>query len=709
MSSLKHKFPRHWLMLALVPVLLVLVAVFVDLNPHIGDNFFFSSSDPEFQSTAKIARMFPAGNQLIISVASEDISSPGYLDRIAKLTDRIESLPTVTTIQSLSKGPKDFEDAEKSPLWRRLLIAENGHSSNIIVFTSTQENESLIHSLDTIAKEMQGSDFRIHIAGGPYVAELIRRTLRHDLFTFSLTAILLFGVAMAAIFRSAKLTLGILATCSAAVLLTLLVQTAFRQKIGILTANLPTIVFVIALSHLVYMTFNWQTLARAENGRSRGLGSKAWRTTLPASFWSMICTSLGFGSLVFLFPAEPLRELGIGGVTGTLVAFACAYLMYPAFLDWAKPRPSAVADRGHGMRFWNRRFVWVSGAIVLAGAALSLGLTKLNTDPSLLDFFKKGSEAREGLAYVDRNGGSSPLTMVIAAKNGERLDNKDEYEKMWDLQDAFEDDKDVGTVVSLPVLMAEGHHHPFAFLFSWDHLLKIMNEPKYDRATSTFVTRDRTLAAFYFRMREEGRTKRRSEIVNDLRRLAEQHGFKPVLVGGVYELQGELANLMASSLIKGVLSLMALFIAVAWIVGRSLRVAAAIIFSVGLVPIYMLGAIGFLHIPVGFSTLGLNVCIGMAIDSMLHLAFAVRRAQSHGKQGWSAWVAGRQDQWRGVVYADVVIAAGFAIFTFSSFPPTQQFGLVVMCGTIVGIAANLFLLPLLAGGSWKNSAPIRAA
>ena len=60
-------------------------------------------------------------------------------------------------------------------------------------------------------------------------------------------------------------------------------------------------------------------------------------------------------------------------------------------------------------------------------------------------------------------------------------------------------------------------------------------------------------------------------------------------------------------------------------------------------------------------------------------------------------MAGRQEQWRGIVCSDVIIAAGFAIFALSSFPPTQRFGLVVVSGTVIGILANLFLLPLLGG------------
>ena len=93
----------------------------------------------------------------------------------------------------------------------------------------------------------------------------------------------------------------------------------------------------------------------------------------------------------------------------------------------------------------------------------------------------------------------------------------------------------------------------------------------------------------------------------------------------------------------------------------------------------------------------------MAIDSMVHLMFGVRRAQRDGKPGWRAWVAAREEQWRGIVYSDVIIAAGFGIFVLSDFPPTERFGLVVVAGTIVDILANLFVLPLLGGAELKST------
>jgi len=486
-------------MLAITLILFGLVAGFVDLKPKVDENFFFSSNDPQFWQSDRIDKLFPSGSQLIISVAAPNISSERYLTRLADLTRQLQSVETVTSVESLAEGPKNFEDAQKSPFWRRLLIADNQKSSNVVLFASGRDTERLISRIEAIVNRFDEKGFRIQIAGAAYVAEMIRRNLRHDFDTFSLTSFLLFGAAMWLLFRSFKLTVGMLATCTCAVLATLLVQAFFGEKIGILTANLGTIIFVVALSHLVYMTFNWQTLADEGKEEKAGLASKAWRMTLPASFWSMVCASLGFGSLL-LVPAKPLRELGVGGVLGTIVALACAYLMYPAFLGWAEPRKERTAQTAGRSGLWDRQFTWVAAGTVLLSIGLSFGLAYLNTDPSLLAYFKKGEEPREGLAYIDRNGGSNPLTMVIAAADGGRLDTKEEYEKMWELQDALEERKGVGTVISLPILMAEGHRHAFAFLFSWNHLLNIMNEPKHERVASTFVTKDRKLAAFYLRM-----------------------------------------------------------------------------------------------------------------------------------------------------------------------------------------------------------------
>ena len=705
------KAGAHWQMVALTAALFVVVAVFVDLKPQVEENFFFAATDPAFGQEKKVEQHFPSEPDLLLVVSARDISSPQYLTRLQRLTQRVESLDGVSAVKSLTNGPKNVQDAIASPFWSRLVVAKDKKSSNVIIFTHAKDPGKLVRNLERIAHEMDEGDFRIHIAGTPYVVEILQRSIAHDFRYFSLTAVVLFGLTMAAMFRSVRIFLGMLAACASAVLLTLLLQQIFGKRIGILTVNLGTIVFVVTMSHLVYMTFNWQTLAgrtqRLEK-KSPDLAANAVRMTFPPSFWSMVCASLGFASLLIV-QAKPLRELGFGGVLGSIVAFGCAYVMYPPFLRWAIPRESKIVEAGPPHWFWSKRFPILSTAVILIAAGLGFGLKKVNTDPSLLDYFKPNTELRDGLEYVDHNGGCNPLTLVVSAADGGKLNTDAAYQKMWTLHGALENYPDVGTVISLPTLLAEGDRAPLSFLISYEKMMEIMSQPKYARVAKSFVTEDRSEAMFLVRMVEERRHKLRLEVVDDLRSIARNHGFTPRFVGGIYYLEGRLAKLVASSLVTGLFWLNALFVVIALIVARSVRGAIAMIATLMLVPLYMLGGIGWLHVPVDIiSAPATNVCIGIAIDSMIHLVFGVRRARSDGKTGWPGWIAAREEQWRGIVYSDVIIGAGFAIFVLSSFPPTQRFGLVVLAGLIIDILGNLFVLPLLGGTTWKQTTKHRS-
>src|SRR5437764_13801317 len=200
---------------------------------------------------------------------------------------------------------------------------------------------------------------------------------------------------------------------------------------------------------------------------------------------------------------------------------------------------------------------------------------------------------------------------------------------------------------------------------------------------------------FLVRLVEERRVKYRLQVVDDLRAICRKYGFKPELVGGIYYLEGRLAQLVASSLVTGLFWLNLLFIVIAWIVARSVRGALAMILSLTLVPLCMLGGIGWLRVPMDvISAPATNVCIGIAIDSMIHLVFGVRRAQRDGTNGSEAWVAERKEQWRGSVYTDVINAADVAIRVLSGLPPTPRVRLVLLAGCSIDILPDLVVLPL---------------
>jgi len=378
MTAIRDRIPKlltaapswmHWLLLALTAVWIGLVAALVDLKPHVDEDFFFSVKDPQFQQSRRIEEKFPNRSQLIISVSSPDISSERYLQRIRQLTQKIKAIDEVVGVRSLADGPKSFSDAMESPLWRRLLIAGNQRSSNLIVLIEGKEASKLIRQVEDIVKQFDEKDFVIRIAGAPYVVAMIQRNLVHDFTWFSATAVILFGGAMLPIFRSVRILVGMLATCISAIMISLLIQALLGMKIGILTANLSTIVFVLTFSHLVYMTSNWRNLAHRRATPPRQLAATAYGVTLPPSFWCMVCTSLGFATLL-LVRAKPLRELGLGGTIGTMAAFLCAYTIYPFFLRWAVPPSDRVTRTKRYSPFGDRRFILPVSLLLIVTASL---------------------------------------------------------------------------------------------------------------------------------------------------------------------------------------------------------------------------------------------------------------------------------------------------------------------------------------------------
>src|SRR5215472_6464569 len=115
----------------------------VDLKPQVSESFFFSKSDPQLRTDNQIDKLFPEYSQLIL-VATGDIRSPIYAHRVLLLSDELANLPGVISVQSLSRGPRNIDEALDSDLWTRLLIAENHKSSYIFVILKQSDGEATI-------------------------------------------------------------------------------------------------------------------------------------------------------------------------------------------------------------------------------------------------------------------------------------------------------------------------------------------------------------------------------------------------------------------------------------------------------------------------------------------------------------------------------------------------------------------------------------
>jgi len=669
----------------------------VSLTPHVDPSFFFGDEDPQLEQDAKVYKLFPRQDQIIINIEGK-ISSAEYLNKLDRLTRSLLAIPHVVSARSLTHGPKSFDDALKSSFWGRLLIPEDRKSSNVFVALAADSFRDSIPKIETSVRESETDSFRPVIAGIPYMIELIRRNLVHDLKVFSLSAIVIFGVMIFFLFRSFSSLFGSLAAAAAATALTLLLNQIFEIEIGILTANLVTLVFVLTIPHVVYLTYNWKRLSLDAANRDSSIKAAIWET-LPGSVWSTATTLLGFVSLLLL-QAKPLRQLGASGSIGTVCALLAAYLIYPWFLVGSKSRKGTSGldiQRSSAKRFFLASYSgWISAGFVVACLLLGAGIFRLNTDPSLLSYFSE--DLRRGLEHVDQSGGSSVLELVIRDSRGRKLDDNESYERLWQLHNDLERDREIGSVISLPILMAEGENFPFSFFFSWKSILNKMAEPRYERIGRQFISKDHVYGHYIVRMKEWGRREPRAEIIERIKRTVRRHGFNAVLVGGMYPLEAQLSELVESSLVEGLVEIVLLLGAIGFIVTRSLWAGFTMAFGMSMVPVGLLGLIGFLKAPLDIiSAPAASLTLGIGIDdTMIHMGERWRALVKQGHPPEEAWDMARAQLWQPIVVSMLIVCVGFSIFILSEFPPTRRFGLWVVLGTLLVLPSTLFFLPTVA-------------
>ncbi|HWC18705.1 MAG TPA: MMPL family transporter, partial [Terriglobales bacterium] len=331
-------------LLTLLPVLVCLsvsalvISVFsrvVDLKPKVSENFFFSKSDRQLRADNEILRLFPESPRIIL-IAIGNIRSSAYEDRVRALSDELAKVPGVIDVQSLTRGPKNTDDALKSDLWTRLLIAKDQKSTFIYLPLKERSGEETIRRIEAVQRRFDKPGFKVTISGVPYVTELIARNLARDLRVFSLAAFCIFAVVLLVIFRSLWILVGMFIACADASASTLIITHALHIPIGPLTANLSTMVFVMTLSPMVFLTFNWRQIRGDRETGDRTAVWQAVKKTMASSFWSATCMFLGFISLLFV-RSTPMRHLGIAGAIGATMAFASAYTIYPWFLEKAQP------------------------------------------------------------------------------------------------------------------------------------------------------------------------------------------------------------------------------------------------------------------------------------------------------------------------------------------------------------------------------------
>lgn len=667
----------------------------VDLTPQVNSNFFFSQKSKIYKDDQKIYKMFLVEDSIILSLPAKDITDESYLHLISKLSDEIKQIKGVNSVLSMTHGPPNIESAITNPLWIRFLDTKYQKSSLIVCFIKPDKVQSVVAKVQNILYKKDYRKQRVYISGVPYIVEEIRRMLTRDMKKFIAVTIAVSTVVLLFIFMSFVVAVGAIFTSLSAAALTLLVQHFLGIPVGILTANLGAIVYVLTVSHIVFLTTNWRQ--DTYENKNRRISSTIV-TTFPASFWSMLTTVFGFCSLIFV-EAKPLQQLGISGTIGTLAAFVMAYILYPIFLRFSKT--GKKKDQNKKPKFpvpFHLAFGLPLALLLIAGSAYVgwLGYKSINFDPSLLTYFKESQPVYQGILSVDQHGGCNPINFVVSDPKGEKLTSSSAYKRMMALQKDLETHPSVGSVLSLPILMDATQETWIARILPWGSVLSILSKDQFNKVASGFITKDQKQGLYMIRMKETVRKSERDKIVQNLMAKTRKHDLRLDIVGGSYYMQSELSQKIKSSLKTGIQALGILFATIIFLLSLSFFTTFYATLSITALAVTYIGTIGYFKIPVDIiSSPSINIVLGMAVDGMIHIILAARRlslSKGH-RTDKDGWVDAIKSQGSAVLTSGLVICSGFSVFYLSDFPPSQRFGVEIVFGAFLSVIVTLLILP----------------
>jgi len=134
-----------------------------------------------------------------------------------------------------------------------------------------------------------------------------------------------------------------------------------------------------------------------------------------------------------------------------------------------------------------------------------------------------------------------------------------------------------------------------------------------------------------------------------------------------------------------------------FLLSHSFRGMLAMVVSLCVICLGILGMIGHLHMPLDIiSGPAVNIGMAMGVDALVHMLVFVHRASGLKLNLSEVWDRACARLWKPILCDMVVVSAGFGVFSLSSFPPTQRFGFAVVLGAIISALVALFVLPCLA-------------
>jgi hypothetical protein len=423
----------------------------------------------------------------------------------------------------------------------------------------------------------------------------------------------------------------------------------------------------------------------------------------------------------------PVRELGVFGAVGTMIAFLLTALWLPPLLTFQGkrrfrveqgPRPTSLLQRALGAceraTAGTRGRRWVLFSMVAAAVIGVFGISQLRLGMYPLKWFPERDPMRMAFATIDAKlGGSNELRLMIEPKAGSDLRSRDLLVRLEQLEREILAYRDpelgiqfAGEVTSVLDLVREswrafngGERKAYAIPPDDRSVIDMFtflqggarNDLKHfltlDAGSAIMNVRVQWLDARYALRFTEHVGKRAQALLGDRARI--------VFTGPSYNI-AQVAIALVSQTAQSFAIAFLMVGALVVVLCRSLKLGLIAIVPNALSLGVLLACFGLLRIPLeSTNAIYASIALGIVVDDAIHFVHHAVGARHRGLSMDAAVALAFEHAGRAMVFTSAVLGAGFSLRLGEYLRVSRDFGMVMALACSVGLFANLIWVPAL--------------
>ncbi len=701
--------------------------------------------DPDLLFYNTFKEQFGEDEFLVVGFSEPRIFSPAYLRFIQKLTEQFENIEEVDDVVSLTnvediigseddfvveplvkEVPDDPHSIETikhraltNPLIEGNLVSPDGKAALFVIRTRSHPDDEtydarLIRKVKEVLENRpdQFKHINFHLAGWLVTDVNMSGYMNKDLKNMMpLTYALIIGLLVFFLRNGWAVFLSIL-NVSVCLVCTMAVLYLTGGAVSPMTAILPPLIMALSVSDSVHIFTEFLKKDRSQAPLPQLMRETLKHLWVPC-FLTSLTTAVGFASLS-ISRIPPIRHFGLAAAGGMMIEFCLSMSIIPIgiyfFRNFTSLKQPSHLKAGSVQALVQKLAVFIPRAKVYVCAVSVLliglsvwGISKLNVETNLMEYFREKSEVYQDARFIDHElGGVNTMEVSFEAKERDAFLLPANLKVIERIAQYLRERPEIGKVTSINDFLKEMnqsfHSEDPAYYELPDsremaaQYLLLYGGDELDNFTDTNYQWARLSARI-----TEHSSSRLKVYIEQLKDFIEKNlgeSDLQIRVTGKTYLVNKLVKNIVDSQVQSLSVAFLIIFGMLFIVFRSLSIGFISIIPNTLPIIFNLGFMGLAGIPLNTATAIISaVAIGIAVDDTIHFLNQYQNERQIGKSIRQATSTAIETKGVPIMTTSLILIGGFGILVLSSFVPTIQFGLLCSIIMLFAVVSDLAILP----------------